>query len=168
MNVLPMKVGRAQAHSPSATSDGAARTVVLVVDDHEDTRELLRYVFETHGYQVIEATDGNEAVSVAESARPDVIVMDGTLKYVDGLEATRRIRNIPDVGQVPIVFLSGHAQATARAEALASGANDYLVKPVCIDLLENSIDRQLQESGRIERKSEPGKPVDGETNEHHG
>ena len=79
--------------------------------------------------------------------------MDSTLRKLDGLEATRRIRNLPTVCNVPIVFLSGHAQATAREQAFASGANDYLVKPVCIDTLEMSIDRQLEESGRIERKS---------------
>jgi two-component system, sensor histidine kinase len=151
MNALPMKVGPAQ--STVATQQASPQMLILVVDDHEDTRGLLRYVFEAHGYQVVEATDGEEAVCLAESFRPDVIVMDSSLKHVDGLEATRRIRNIPAVCNVPIVFLSGHAQATARAAAIASGANDYLVKPVCIDMLEMSIDRQLEESGRIEPKS---------------
>jgi two-component system cell cycle response regulator DivK len=153
MNALPMKVGPRQGHSTVATSDAATQILVLVVDDHEDTRDLLRYVFETHGYQVSEATDGEEAVCLAESSRPDVIVIDSTLRRVDGFEATRRIRNLPTVCNVPIVFLSGHAQPTARDQAMASGANDYLVKPVCIDTLEMSIDRQLEEAGRIERKS---------------
>ena len=119
-----------------------------MVDDHADTRDLLRYIFEAHGYQVIEATDGESAVYLAERAQPDIILMDSTLKQVDGIEATRRIRSIPAVCSVPIVFLSGDAQATARAAALASGANDYLVKPVSLDLLDMSVTRQLKDSGK--------------------
>lgn len=153
MNALPMKFGPRPAHSTVATADSAPQALVLVVDDDEDTRDLLRYVFETRGYQVIEGTDGEEAVCLAENSRPDVIVMDSSLRHVDGVEAARRIRKLPTVCNVPIVFLSGHAQPTARAEAMASGANDYLVKPVCIDMLEMSIDRQLEGSGRIERRS---------------
>ena len=150
MNALTMKVGSPQSHSAAATSDANSKVLVLVVDDHEDTRELLRYVFETHGYQVIEAADGGEAVCIAESFRPDAIIIDSTLRHVDGFEATRRIRNLPTLCDVPIVFLSGHAQPTARERAFASGANDYLVKPVCIDALETSIDRQLVMSGKIQ------------------
>ena len=138
------------AHSKEAPSDATAQILVLVVDDHEDTREMLRYVFEKHGYQVIEATDGGEAVSLAARSCPDAIVIDSTLRQVDGFEATRRIRNLPNVCDVPIVFLSGHAQPTAREQAFASGANDYLVKPVCIETLETSIDRQLERAGRIQ------------------
>jgi two-component system cell cycle response regulator DivK len=153
MIALPTKVGPRPAHSAVETSDAHSQILVLVVDDHEDTRDLLRYVFETHGYQVSEARDGDEAVCVARSSRPDVIVIDSTLRQLDGFEATRRIRNLPTVRNVPIVFLSGHAQPTAREQAMASGANDYLVKPVSIDMLETCIDRQLEESGRIERAS---------------
>jgi CheY-like chemotaxis protein len=147
-----MKVDPWTDRSKVATSDATTQILVLVVDDHEDTRELLRHVFETHGYQVIEATDGGEAISLAESFRPDAIVIDSTLRQVDGFEATRRIRSLPTVCNVPIVFLSGHAQPTAREQAFASGANDYLVKPVCIETLETSIDRQLEKSGKIQPK----------------
>jgi two-component system cell cycle response regulator DivK len=153
MNTLSMEVSPQQGHSTVATSDAATQILVLVVDDHEDTRGLLRYLFERHGYQVIEATDGDEAVCLAESCCPDAIVIDSTLRRVDGFEATRRIRDLSTVCNVPIVFLSGHSQPSARDQAMASGANDYLVKPVCIDTLEMSIDRQLEKSGRIERKS---------------
>ena len=116
---------------------------ILVVDDHEDTRALLRYVFERQRYQVSEAADGAEAVALAETIRPDVIVMDTTLRNMDGLEATRRIRRISKIRNVPIVFLSGHAQPQARNMAMASGANEYLVKPVSLEQLEIAVDRQL-------------------------
>ena len=120
-----------------------AELTILVVDDHEDTRELLRYVFERQSYKVSEAADGAEAVAMAATIRPDVIVMDTTLRSMDGLEATRRIRRMNNIGNVPIVFLSGHAQPQARDLAMASGANEYLVKPVSVEELEIVVDRQI-------------------------
>ena len=116
---------------------------ILVVDDHADTRALLRYVLERQHYVVSEASDGAEAVLLAEVILPDLIIMDTSLRTVDGLEATRRIRRLTNNGDVPIVFLSGHAQPRARALALASGANEYLVKPISIEELEIVVARQL-------------------------
>ena len=116
---------------------------VLVVDDHADTRTLLRYVLESHHYQVAEATDGWEAVTLAETILPDLILMDTTLEAMDGLEAMHCIRSIGCTRNIPIVFLSGHAQPQARALALAAGANDYLVKPVSIESLEEVVEQQL-------------------------
>ena len=116
---------------------------ILVVDDHEDTRALLRYVLERQRYLVSEASDGAEAVLLTEVILPDLIIMDTSLKTMDGLEATRRIRRLTNYGNVPIVFLSGHAQPQARAVALASGANEYLVKPISIRELEIVVERQL-------------------------
>jgi CheY-like chemotaxis protein len=123
--------------------ENSARSVVLVVDDHEDTRGLLRYILEDRGHVVVEAVDGDEAVRTAISKRPDLIIMDVSLKRVDGPEATLRIRSIESLRKVPIIFLSGHAQAQAREAALTSGANDYLVKPVCLDDFEFSVSRFL-------------------------
>ena len=117
--------------------------VVLVVDDHDDTRDLLRLVFEGHGYLVIEATDGEGAVAMALQERPDVIVMDTCLQRIDGLEATRRIRRIPALSGLPIVFLSGRVRPQDRIEAIACGANDYLMKPVGLEELERSIRKQI-------------------------
>ena len=117
---------------------------ILVVDDHADTRELLRYVLERRRYIVSEASDGAEAVGLAELILPDLIIMDTSLRSMDGLEATRRIRKLSNSGDVPIVFLSGHAQPQDRAVALASGANDYLVKPISIAELETVVERQLK------------------------
>jgi phosphoserine phosphatase RsbU/P len=116
---------------------------ILVVDDHADTRALLRYVFESHSCEVNEAEDGADAVGLTETIRPDLIVMDTALQRMDGFEATRRIRRMENVGNVPIVFLSGHAQPQARAQALACGANEYLVKPISLEELEIVVARQL-------------------------
>lgn len=128
-------------------ADSTRRPLVLVVDDHDDTRELLRFVFEAKGYLVIEASDGADAVDMAVQQQPDLIVTDTTLKRLDGLEATRRIRRTPSLSGLPIIFLSGHVQPQARVEAMDSGANDYLIKPVSLDQLEKSIANQMLRDG---------------------
>ena len=122
---------------------------ILVVEDHPDTRDLLRYVLESRRYEVTEAADGAEAIRLADEILPDLILMDTGLSAMDGLEATRHIRGSGGNPNVPIVFLSGHAQPQARALALASGGNDYLVKPISLEELQRVIECQL--SGAINR-----------------
>ena len=113
------------------------RPLVLVADDDADTRLLFRTVLEMRGYCVIEAADGEETVGGAESARPDLILMDGSLPLLSGLEATRRIRASAHIGGVPIVFISGHAGPTFVALARAAGCDEYLVKPFDLPQLED-------------------------------
>ena len=117
--------------------------LVLVAEDHDDTRSLLRLWMEMHGRRVVEARNGEEAVRLAEATGPDLVLMDTNLPLVDGLVATRRIRQLKTVCNVPIVFLSGHAQPDRRLAALASGGNEYLVKPFDPDELEGALKRHL-------------------------
>ena len=107
-----------------------ARPLVLVADDDADIRFLFRTVLEMRGYCVIEAADGEETVSAAESARPDLILMDGSLPRLSGLEAARQIRRSGHIGHVPIVCISGHGGAVFIALAREVGCDEYLVKPV--------------------------------------
>ena len=90
-----------------------ARRLVLVAGDDPDTRFLFRTVLEMRGYCVIEAADGEETVGGAESARPDLILMDGSLPRLSGLEAARLIRRSTHVGHVPIVFIVQKLRAVA-------------------------------------------------------
>jgi DNA-binding response OmpR family regulator len=119
------------------------KPLILIVEDHEDTRFLLRYVMETRGYQVIEAADGEEGVVVASATQPDLILMDTDLPHVDGLAATKRIRAFSALNDVRVIFISGHAQPEARLAALATGGTDYLVKPVQLSELEAAVEREL-------------------------
>ena len=107
----------------------AAQPLVLVADDDPDTRLLFRTVLEIRGYSVIEAADGEEIVRAAESTRPDLILMDGSLPRMSGLDAARQIRRSEDVGHVPIVFISGHAGEAFIARAREAGCDEYFVKP---------------------------------------
>ncbi len=122
----------------------STRPLVLVVEDHQDTRSMLRTILEMRGgVSVIEAENGEEATALAESLRPDLILMDGTLPLVDGFAATRRIRELTSGRDVPIIFLSGHAQPASEAKAFAAGCTDYLVKPFALGELERVLVRHL-------------------------
>lgn len=98
------------------------------------------------GISVVEADNGMMAIDLAESLHPDLILMDGTLPLLDGFEATRRIRQLASAREVPIVFLSGHAQPAAEARAFAAGCTDYLIKPFAIGKLGSVLERHLPQS----------------------
>ncbi len=140
------------ASSPSNLHDTAkaprTRPLVLITDDHEDTRLLLSIVLEMRGCAVIEAADGEQAVRLAESAGPDLILMDGSLPRVDGLAATRRIRRMGRMGRVPIVFVSGHAEPAYRVVALEAGCDEFLVKPLDMRQLGGVLEKYLGREAR--------------------
>ena len=117
------------------------RPVVLVVEDFEDNRFMMRRLLEMSGYQVVEAVNGNQAVERAASDRPDIILMDLSLPQLDGLAATRRIRTQEGSRRVPIVAVSAHDSADFHAEALAAGCNEYVTKPIDFDQLVHLLDR---------------------------
>jgi CheY-like chemotaxis protein len=115
--------------------NGGAQPVVLVVEDFEDNRFMMRRLLEMSGYRVVEAVNGNQAVELAASESPDIILMDLSLPQLDGLAATRRIRAQEGPRKVPIVAVSAHDSADFHAEALAAGCNEYVTKPIDFDQL---------------------------------
>jgi two-component system, cell cycle response regulator DivK len=140
-----VRASRQQAANRQAVP---APPLVLIVEDHEDTRFMLRTILELRGgISVVEAENGEIAASLVESLHPDLILMDGTLPFVDGFEATRRIRELASGFNVPIVFLSGHAQPASEARAFAAGCTDYLVKPFALGELERVLERHLSQEG---------------------
>jgi CheY-like chemotaxis protein len=115
------------------------KPTILIVDDFDDTRLLLRTWLEKKGYRVIEAENGNQAVTEAERGRPDLIIMDVEMPELDGLSATRRIRKLVDFQQVPIVAVSAYGADQFRSEALAAGCNEYVSTPFEPDELDGLI-----------------------------
>jgi CheY-like chemotaxis protein len=111
------------------TANGAsdARRTVLVVDDFDDTRLLLRTWFERRGFRVVEAENGMEAIDLAEVESPDLIIMDVQMPQLDGLAATRRIRT--QLRSVPIIVVSAYGADQFRDLALAAGCNEYVSTP---------------------------------------
>ena len=112
---------------------------VLIVDDHEDTREMLKLLLSLEQVTVVEAKDGNEAYDFAVKESPDLIFMDLTLPKVDGLAATRKIRQDKRIGRTPIIFLSGRAEPAGRIAAYEAGCDGFLVKPIDVDEVLNMV-----------------------------
>ena len=117
---------------------------VLLVEDTEDNRQMMRRLLEMSGYWVVEAINGVEAVKLASEEKPRIILMDLSLPLIDGLTATRRIRSLPGLSKVPIVAVSAHDTADFHSEALAAGCNAYVTKPIDYPELEEVVYRLLQ------------------------
>jgi len=116
---------------------------VLLVEDTEDNRFMMRRLLEMSGYSVVEATNGEEAVKVAEAECPGIILMDLSLPVIDGLAATRLIRKLPALEKVPIIAVSAHDTSDFLAEALGAGCNSYITKPIDFNELEQLIAKLL-------------------------
>jgi CheY-like chemotaxis protein len=112
------------------------KQTVMVVEDFEDNRFMMRRLLEMSGYRVIEATNGEEAIEVALRELPEIILMDLSLPRVDGLAATRRMRQHDHLRTIPIIAVSAHDTTDFHAEALAAGCNDYVTKPIDFDELD--------------------------------
>ena len=117
---------------------------VLLVEDTEDNRQMMRRLLEMSGYQVVEAINGEEAVKLAFDEKPRIILMDLSLPLIDGLTATRRIRSLPGLSRVPIVAVSAHDTADFHSDALAAGCNAYVTKPIDYPELEEVVNRLLE------------------------
>jgi CheY-like chemotaxis protein len=110
-------------------SNSHIKQTILVVDDFDDTRLLLRTWLERRGFSVVEATNGIDAIAMAEHDSPDLIIMDVQMPRLDGLSATRRIRKIEELSSVPIVAVSAYGAEQFREQALAAGCDEYVSTP---------------------------------------
>jgi CheY-like chemotaxis protein len=120
------------------------KKIFLVVEDFEDSRFMMRRLLEMAGYQVLEASDGEQAIKIALEQRPALILMDLSLPKLDGLAATREIRKQKVLRKVPIVAVSAHDSPQTRAEALAAGCNEYVTKPIDFDNLNAVLERYME------------------------
>src|SRR6202008_1253948 len=102
---------------------------ILVVEDTEDNRQIIRDLLSSVGYELIEAVDGAEGGGTAQREHPDLILMDIQLPQMDGYEATRRIRAIPDLARVPIIAVTSYALSGDEAKTRAAGCDGYVGKP---------------------------------------
>lgn len=119
-----------------------ANKKVLIVEDYDDTRDLMKFLVESYGYQVIEAADGIEAVDKVKRLHPDLILMDISLPIVDGLTATKVIREFNDAAKVPIIAVTAFGNAYYK-KAIEAGCNDLIPKPLDFDTLEPIINQYL-------------------------
>jgi chemosensory pili system protein ChpA (sensor histidine kinase/response regulator) len=112
---------------------------VLVAEDDDDIRLMMRTLLGMRGYRVIEARDGQETLDVAQVSHPDVILMDLQLPRLNGFAVTRFVRQTDSLRRVPIIVVSAHDPAKHRNLALAAGCNAYVQKPIDFDSLDELI-----------------------------
>ncbi len=121
---------------------------ILVVEDNEASRDALARRLQRRGYDVVLAVDGQQAVSVAQSAQPDLILMDLGLPIIDGWEATRLLKADASTQHIPIIVLSAHAMTNDRDLAIAAGGDDFDTKPIRFQPLIDKITALLARSVR--------------------
>ena len=102
---------------------------ILVVEDQEDNRQIIRDMFAGTDYEIIEAENGEEAIAAVAKQRPDLILMDVQLPIMDGYEATRRIKADPALRSIPIIAVTSYALSGEDKRAQAAGCDDYVAKP---------------------------------------
>jgi two-component system, cell cycle response regulator len=119
---------------------------LLLVEDEQVNRDLFRRRLERKGYAVVPAETGHQAVELARSEKPDLVLMDLGLPDIDGWEATRRIKADPATAAIPVIVLSAHTSAEARAQAFAAGCEDFEVKPVDWEALFAKIEEALRKA----------------------
>lgn len=136
-------MGQETTHAGSTAGGTAAPVTVLVAEDFEDTRYLMRVELEQRGFRIVEATNGEEAVAAAMRERPRIVLMDIGLPVMDGIDATRALRANAETRDTIIVAVTAHHESEYRAKALDAGCNAYVTKPIDFDWLRDLIDRLL-------------------------
>ena len=133
----------------------SAKLTVVIVEDHDDTREMLGLLFRTWGCRVVEARDGLEAVDAATREHPELILMDGSLPYLDGLAAARQIRKNKLLGDIKIIALNGWGTPSYTVDAFAAGCDDCLTKPLDFERLRIHLNDLRFSLGMDQRSKSP-------------
>jgi two-component system, cell cycle response regulator DivK len=118
--------------------------VVLLVEDQEDNRVLVRKLLERAGFRVVEALDGRQALAEAAALRPDLILLDISLPEIDGLTVARTLRASPELRGLLIVALTAHAMDGDRAKILEAGCDEFMTKPIDVPTFVPTIRRILE------------------------
>jgi len=128
----PGRGGDILIHGPGAgrvTGGAVMNKTILVVEDQEDNRQILRDLLASSGFLMIEAHDGEQALAMARSQRPDLILMDIQLPVVDGYEATRSIKRDPELKHIPVIAVTSYALSGDEERAREAGCDAYVAKP---------------------------------------
>jgi two-component system, cell cycle response regulator DivK len=125
------------------TKDQTSTPRIMVVEDYDDTRLLLKQALEGFGFSVLEASNGQEAVDLAGREHPDLILMDLDLPILDGIAATQQIRQQAELEKVPIVAVTAYPMSYTHVKAFAKGCDEYMRKPIDISDLESVVRRYL-------------------------
>jgi CheY-like chemotaxis protein len=119
---------------------------IVLVEDNEMNRDMLSRRLQKRGYDVVMALDGQEGVDKVQSESPDLVLMDMSLPVLDGWEATRRLKNMPETKAIPIIALTAHAMSGDREKAVDAGCDDFDTKPIELPRLLGKIEALLGKS----------------------
>jgi two-component system, cell cycle response regulator DivK len=126
----------------------AEHPTIMIVEDYDDTRLMVKLLLEKRGYRVLEADDGQKGVELALRERPDLILMDLNMPHLDGFAATRRLRAHAEMRDIPIIAFSGYGPEHFGLEALAAGCDAYVCTPIAPDQLNDLVSRLLLKKGK--------------------
>lgn len=115
---------------------------VLIAEDYADARSLMKYLIESYGYQVVEAANGQEAVEKVKMDKPDLVLMDISMPLVDGLTATKNIREIDSMATLPIIAVTAYGHSYYK-QAIEAGCDDLINKPLDFSMLEPILNQYL-------------------------
>lgn len=136
------------------TEEKAQNTTILVVDDLTDNLILISLALQNEGFRVLTAKSGEEAIKIAQVARPDLILMDIAMPDVDGLAVTRRIRKHPDLRHLPVIALTAFETLGFKQAAFEAGFDGYLTKPIDFEKLNNLINLFLRDADTTDLSQE--------------
>jgi CheY-like chemotaxis protein len=126
-------------------SESGTQTILLV-EDYEDSREMIRLLLEEHGYRILEAQNGTEAINLARTETPDLVLTDFNLPDIDGTTLIKRLRKVQRMKYIPIIMVTAQPPGELYQLAMAAGCTTFLTKPINFSVLENMIARLLQDS----------------------
>jgi two-component system, cell cycle response regulator DivK len=121
---------------------------ILIVEDNPVNRKLLLTILKPHGYRLLTAVDGEEALRIVDQEMPDLILMDLQLPKLNGYEATKTLKENPLTCHIPIIALTAHAMADEQARALDSGFQEYITKPIDTRLFPGQVQQFLKPHGK--------------------
>jgi CheY-like chemotaxis protein len=129
-------------------------STILIAEDRDASRELIRAVLTAGGYDVVEARDGREALECAVRLRADLVILDIHMPHLDGFEVLERLRALDHYARVPVIALTASAMAGDRERAIASGFSEFISKPVNLALLRREVERLLGRGASAAGRSE--------------
>lgn len=117
------------------------KKVILVVEDNERNRKLVRTILTFRGYEVVECEDGTPSLDLAKKHKPALVLMDIELPVMNGIEALRRLRDDPETASIPVIAVTASVTSSEREKVAAAGFNDYLSKPIDMQSFTETVDR---------------------------
>ncbi|WP_159714005.1 response regulator transcription factor [Geminicoccus flavidas] len=141
--LFPWTRNEPQAQQSHPVGRPASRHSILVVDDDPHLRELVRFALEQKGYAVRVGGTGVDAIRMAQESTPDLIILDGNMPVMDGLDALKKLRTIKETEKIPVIMLTMRSHQVDMISGYRFGAQEYLTKPIAIEQLMVSVRKLL-------------------------